>query len=243
MSDPVLLDVTDGVATLTLNRPEGMNSLTVDAKVALNEAAPAVAGRRPRPRARADRAPGGPSASGRTSRSTQRLLEAGDPAPLSTVSVHYNPLVTLLRELPFPTIAAINGTAAGAGLGLACALDLRIGAAGLALHDRLRRHRPHRRLGPVLDAAPARRPGRAAALLLLAQPFTAEQALEMGLVNMVVPPEQVLPRRDRARAEARRGSDRGLRLPQAVGAVRLRQHPGRHARQGGRAADAGRSDR
>ena len=36
MSDTVLLDVTDAVATITLNRPDGMNSLTVEAKVALN---------------------------------------------------------------------------------------------------------------------------------------------------------------------------------------------------------------
>ncbi|MDP9183006.1 MAG: enoyl-CoA hydratase-related protein, partial [Actinomycetota bacterium] len=43
MSDTVLLDVTDGVATVTLNRPDGMNSLTVEAKVALNEAVSAVA--------------------------------------------------------------------------------------------------------------------------------------------------------------------------------------------------------
>ena len=39
------------------------------------------------------------------------LLEAGDPAPLSTVREHYNPLVTMLAELPIPTIAAVNGSA------------------------------------------------------------------------------------------------------------------------------------
>ena len=43
MSDTVLLDVADGVATITLNRPDGMNALTVEAKVALNEAVSSAA--------------------------------------------------------------------------------------------------------------------------------------------------------------------------------------------------------
>jgi 2-(1,2-epoxy-1,2-dihydrophenyl)acetyl-CoA isomerase len=41
---------------------------------------------------------------------------------------HYNPLITVLSQLRIPTIAAVNGSAAGAGLGIACAADFRIGA-------------------------------------------------------------------------------------------------------------------
>ena len=48
MSDTVLLDVTGGVATITLNRPEGMNALTVEAKTALLDALRSVACRRGR---------------------------------------------------------------------------------------------------------------------------------------------------------------------------------------------------
>jgi 2-(1,2-epoxy-1,2-dihydrophenyl)acetyl-CoA isomerase len=191
MSDTVLLDVTDAVATITLNRPDGMNSLTVEVKVALNEAVATVAAD-PRVRALVLTGTGRAFCVGQDLREHAALLDAGSPAPLSTVSEHYNPLVTALAALPFPTIAALNGTTAGAGLGLACALDLRIGAAGA------RYTTAFAGIGLTADSGLSWTlprlvgTGRATALLLLAEPFTAEQALEMGMLNMVVPPEQVL---------------------------------------------------
>ncbi len=192
MSDTVLLDVTEGVATVTLNRPEGMNSLTVEAKVALNEAVAAVAADS-RVRAMVLTGSGRAFCVGQDLLEHAALLDAGDPAPLSTVSVHYNPLVTALAALPFPTIAAINGTAAGAGLGLACALDLRVGAHGTKYTTAFAG------IGLTADSGLSWSlprlvgAGKAAALLLLAETFTAEQALEMGLLTAVVQPEQVLP--------------------------------------------------
>lgn len=192
MSDTVLLDVAEGVATVTLNRPEGMNSLTVEAKVALNEAVAAVAAD-DRVRALVLTGTGRAFCVGQDLREHAALLDAGDPAPLATVAEHYNPLVTALAQLPFPTIAAVNGTAAGAGLGLACALDLRIGAAGSKYTTAFAG------IGLTADSGLSwSLPrlvglGRAQALLLLAEPFTAEQALEMGMLNMVVPADSVLP--------------------------------------------------
>jgi 2-(1,2-epoxy-1,2-dihydrophenyl)acetyl-CoA isomerase len=121
------------------------------------------------------------------------LLAAGDPAPLSTVSQHYNPLISLIVTMPKPVIAAVNGTAAGAGLGIACACDFRIGAAGS------RYTTAFAGIGLTADSGLSWSlprlvgSGRAAALLLLAEPFTTEQALEMGLLNAVVPAEKVLP--------------------------------------------------
>lgn len=192
MPDPVLLDVTEGVATLTLNRPEGMNSLTVEAKVALNAAVAQVRADN-RVRALVLTGSGRAFCVGQDLREHAALLAAGDPAPLSTVTKHYNPLVTALSELPYPTVAAINGTAAGAGLALACALDLRVGATGaryttafagvgLAADSGLSWTLPR-----LVGA------GRAAQLLLLADPFTTEQALAMGLLDALVAPEEVLP--------------------------------------------------
>ncbi len=191
MSDTVLLDVTGAVATVTLNRPDGMNALTLEAKTSLLEAVSAVRADA-RVRALVLTGSGRAFCVGQDLREHAGLLDAGDPAPLSTVRDHYNPLVTMLTGLPIPTIAAVNGTAAGAGLGLACALDLRIGAAGA------RYTTAFTGIGLTADSGLSWTlprlvgGGRATALLLLAEPFTAEQALEMGLLNVVVPAEQVL---------------------------------------------------
>jgi 2-(1,2-epoxy-1,2-dihydrophenyl)acetyl-CoA isomerase len=129
MSDLVQLERAGAVATITINRPEGMNALTLDAKLALLDAVTAVRDDAA-VRALVLTGTGRAFCVGQDLREHAALLEAGDPAPLSTVRDHYNPLVTMLAGLRIPTVAAINGSAAGAGLGIACALDFRIGASG-----------------------------------------------------------------------------------------------------------------
>ena len=192
MPDTVLLDRTGDVAVITLNRPEGMNALTDEMKLALLDAVSSVRDDEG-VRALVLTGSGRAFCVGQDLREHAALLEAGDSAPLRTVREHYNPLVTMLAELPIPTIAAINGSAAGAGLGLACALDLRVGATGA------RYTTAFTGIGLTADSGLSWTlprlvgTGRATALLLLAEPFTSEQALEMGLLNAVVEPEQVLP--------------------------------------------------
>jgi 2-(1,2-epoxy-1,2-dihydrophenyl)acetyl-CoA isomerase len=187
----VTLEVVDGVATVTIARPEGMNALTLDAKRGLLEAVGAARGDSA-VRALVVTGSGPAFCVGQDLREHAALLDAGDPAPLSTVREHYNPLITALAALPIPTVAAVNGTAAGAGLGIACALDFRIGASGS------RYTTAFVGIGLTADSGLSWTlprlvgEGRARALLLLAEPFTAEQALEMGLLNAVVAPEQVL---------------------------------------------------
>jgi 2-(1,2-epoxy-1,2-dihydrophenyl)acetyl-CoA isomerase len=101
--------------------------------------------------------------------------------------------VRTLAHLPVPVIAAVNGMAAGAGAGLAFACDFRLSSntagfllafanVGLSLDSGVSWTLPR-----IVGSA------RATALALLAEPVTAEAALEMGLVNAVVEPERVLP--------------------------------------------------
>ncbi len=192
MSDTVLLERAGAVAVLTLNRPEALNSLVVEMKVALLQAVEAV---RDDDGVRAVVLTGAGRAFcvGQDLREHAALLEAGNPAPLSTVREHYNPVVTALAQMGKPTVAAVNGTAAGAGLGLACAADFRIGAVGARFTTAFTG------IGLTADSGLSWTlprlvgAGRATALLLLAEPFSAEQALEMGLLNAAVAPEAVVP--------------------------------------------------
>lgn len=91
-----------------------------------------------------------------------------------------------LRKLPVPVIARINGYCLGAGLEIAVSCDLRVAASGAVLGM------PEVKLGvpSVIEAALIPRLtgwGRAREILLLGETFSAEEALEWGLVEKVVP--------------------------------------------------------
>jgi 2-(1,2-epoxy-1,2-dihydrophenyl)acetyl-CoA isomerase len=188
----LLVERADGVATLTLNRPESMNSLSVALKEALLAAVEEVSAD-PAVRAVVLTGNGRGFCVGQDLREHMTALENGDPAPLSTVTRHYNPLILGLTNLPKPVIAAVNGMAAGAGAGLAFACDFRIASTtagfliafanvGLSLDSGVSWTLPR-----LVGAA------RATALSLLAEPVPADAALEMGLVNAVAEPERLLP--------------------------------------------------
>jgi 2-(1,2-epoxy-1,2-dihydrophenyl)acetyl-CoA isomerase len=111
---------------------------------------------------------------------------------LNTVTEHYNPIVEALTSLPMPVVAAVNGMAAGAGAALALACDFRIAAEDAGFLMAFARVG----LGPDSGSSWTLQRlvglGRATAMLLLAEPVTAQQALEMGLVNVVVPSTDLL---------------------------------------------------
>jgi 2-(1,2-epoxy-1,2-dihydrophenyl)acetyl-CoA isomerase len=191
VSDPVLLTVSESVATITLNRPDALNSLSLDAKVSLLDAVNSVSAD-PAVRAVLLTGAGRAFCAGQDLREHAALLSAGADAPLDTVREHFNPIVLGLAEMPKPVIAAVNGTAAGAGASLAFAADFRIAAesasfllafasVGLSLDSGASWTLP-RLIGHA----------RATAMALLADQVTATHALEMGLVNAVVPDDMVL---------------------------------------------------
>jgi 2-(1,2-epoxy-1,2-dihydrophenyl)acetyl-CoA isomerase len=192
VTDELLIEHADGVATVTLNRPDSMNSLSVALKEALGTELEAIA-RDDSVRAVVLTGTGRGFCVGQDLREHVSALESGDPAPLSTVVVHYNPIITTLATMPKPVIAAVNGMAAGAGAGLAFACDFRFMSSkagfliafanvGLSLDSGVSWTLPR-----LVGAA------RATALCLLAEPIAADAALEMGLVNGVFEPDHLMP--------------------------------------------------
>jgi 2-(1,2-epoxy-1,2-dihydrophenyl)acetyl-CoA isomerase len=187
----LLYTIEDGVATITLNRPERMNAfdeemidLWVDAlaDARCNEAVQVIvvtgvgrafcsggdvggmAGRSPR-----------------TGLEHKRWLER----------IHRIPLT--LDQIDKPVIAALNGPAVGAGLDMALMCDLRYAAAGIRVSE------GYVRVGLIPGDGGSyflpRLVGTARALELLwtGDPIDAEQAERIGLVNRVVAPDQLLP--------------------------------------------------
>ncbi|MGQ0841458.1 enoyl-CoA hydratase-related protein [Actinokineospora sp.] len=188
---PLVTEDRDGVRTLTLNRPDAFNSLTVRLKEELLAALEAAASD-DAVRAVVLTGAGKAFCAGQDLKEHVGLLRAGDPAPLSTVEKHYNPIVTAITGLPKPIIAAVNGMAAGAGASFAYACDLRIAA------DTAKFLMAFASVGLTADSGAAwTLPrligyGRAMELMLLAKPVGAEEALRIGMVTQVVPTAAVL---------------------------------------------------
>ncbi|UQX87703.1 enoyl-CoA hydratase-related protein [Jatrophihabitans telluris] len=193
MADVLLSETADGVSTLTLNRPESMNSLSAELKQALVSELQRIAAD-PSVRAVVLTGTGRGFCVGQDLAEHAELLQADDPAPLSTVREHYNPITLALTQMPKPVVAAVNGTAAGAGASFAFACDFRIVAesakfllafanVGLGLDSGVSWTLPR-----LIGA------GRALELALLAQPITATELNSYGAVNELVPAAEVLPR-------------------------------------------------
>ncbi|UVS77113.1 enoyl-CoA hydratase-related protein [Actinokineospora sp. UTMC 2448] len=188
----LLTEDRDGVRTLTLNRPDAFNSLTVELKEALLAALVAAAAD-DAVRAVVLTGAGKAFCAGQDLKEHMALLAANDPAPLSTVEAHYNPIVTAITALPKPIIAAVNGMAAGAGASFAYACDLRVAA------DSAKFLMAFANVGLTADSGASwTLPrligyGRAMEMMLLAKPVSAEEALRVGMVTQVVPAAEVLP--------------------------------------------------
>ncbi|MES2209752.1 MAG: enoyl-CoA hydratase-related protein [Chloroflexota bacterium] len=181
----VLIEVADGVATITLNRPTALNALTFPMKGQL------LAGLHHLARDRSVRAIVLTGA-GRAFCAGQDLRERLDldaPPLDEELALRYNPIIKAIRTAPQPVIAAVNGVAAGAGASLAFACDIRIAAESgsfvLAFG----------KVGLVPDSGATwtlpRLVGsaRAAEIALLGDPVGAADALRIGLVSRVVPAE------------------------------------------------------
>ena len=125
MSETVRYDVAEGVATITIDRPESMNGLDVATKDGLLEAVRSAA-EDGDVRCVVLTGTGRAFCVGQDLKEHVTVLRGADTESLSTVEEHYNPIVTALATMPKPVLAAVNGVAAGAGASLAFACDVRV---------------------------------------------------------------------------------------------------------------------
>ncbi len=184
---PVLLDIIDSVATITLNRPDAMNGLDIATKDLLLEIVGQVADD-PTVRCVVLTGSGRAFCVGQDLKEHLAGLTGKADIPLSdTVEKHYNPIMLALSTMPKPVIAAVNGVAAGAGASLAFAADFRI------LVDSAGYNTSFAGVALSCDTGSSwtlpRLVGRAKAMELLYFPRTvaAQEALELGLATQVVP--------------------------------------------------------
>jgi 2-(1,2-epoxy-1,2-dihydrophenyl)acetyl-CoA isomerase len=183
----VRYEVDGPVATITLDRPEALNALTVPMKQELL-AAFREAGRSSEVRAVILTGAGRAFCAGQDLR--ERLAPGAAPLGVE-LRERYNPIVRAMRALPQPIVAAVNGVAAGAGASLAFASDLRLAADGASFVLAFGR------IGLVPDTGAtwllSRLLGssRAAEIALLGEAITAAEAARIGLVVRVVDGEQL----------------------------------------------------
>jgi|SRR5580704_3815650 2-(1,2-epoxy-1,2-dihydrophenyl)acetyl-CoA isomerase len=202
----LLQSVSDRVLTLTLNRPEVLNAITPALLDEVTESLRSAA---------SDRAVRAViiTGAGRGFCSGQDLRAATSEGGLDVGAVlrdHYTPAIRAIRAMDQPVIAAVNGVAAGAGFSLALACDLRIAAESATFVQAFVR------IGLIPDLAGTyflpRLIGhaRAAELMMLGDTVDAARALELGIVNRVVPDAEL------AAAAAALGS-RLARGPRSIG--------------------------
>lgn len=182
----LLYDLSDDVATITLNRPERMNALNFQLLTELTQAVQ---------QAQADGARALVlTGAGDAFCSGADLIGDGNGMPDdlgALLETYYFPWAKALADLDIPVISAINGPAVGAGLSVALAADIVIMARSAYLLLAFAN------IGLVPDAGAtwlvAKSAGRAKALemALLGEKVSADQALELGLVTRVVDGEKL----------------------------------------------------
>lgn len=181
---PVLVSVADGVATITLNRPEKRNALNADTVKAL-QAALAVTETDDAVRVILLRGAGSDFCSGADLAELATLVELGETQSLEDAR-RLGALFTSLRNHPKPIIAAVQGRALAGGAGLATACDLVLAA------DDAQMGYPEVHLGFVAAMVMTilrRKVGESVAfeLVTCGNRIDAARCAELGLVNRVFP--------------------------------------------------------
>jgi len=182
MADTLIVEQRDGVMTITLNRPEVLNAVNDLMAQELRDAL-RTAARDAAVRCLVITGAGRGFCSGQDLRDRA----AGDRSYREHLRATYNPVITQIHTLEKPVLAAVNGVAAGAGCSLALAADLRIAS------DRASFIEVFARIGLVPDSGSSWflprliGPGKAFEMIYTTDPVDAQEAYRIGLVNRIVP--------------------------------------------------------
>lgn len=182
----VVLELTDDVAEIVLDRPDKMNAvndaMVADLLRALDEAQAAGV------RALVLRANGRAFCAGRDLADAEPGSEDAEKILAET----FNPLLQRIAAFPAPTFAAVQGAALGVGLGLALACDVVYAAEDAKVGS------PFARIGAVLDSGGHRYlvqrlgPHRALELIYTGRLLSGQEAADAGLINAAVAGDQLL---------------------------------------------------
>ena len=189
MPDLILLDRSAEIATLTLNRPESFNAISLDLAQELIAHMLTLAANA-KTRAIVITGQGAAFCAGGDLKWALAHPQ-GPAAAFRNLAGQVHMAITGIRRIPKPVIAAVNGVAAGGGFSLALACDFRVMSRTASLRQ------GYTSAGLCLDAGGSfmlpRLVGFARALEIAAldDPISAEQALAWGMVNRVVEPGQV----------------------------------------------------
>jgi 2-(1,2-epoxy-1,2-dihydrophenyl)acetyl-CoA isomerase len=188
---PVLLEAKhEGIATLVMNRPDRLNALNTELAVALNEALGRIAKDESvgvvviSGTGRAFCAGGDLAAigKGRQSRETEGL------EPVLRAGMQ---MVLKMRTMPQPVIAAVNGAAAGAGMNVALAADIRIAGEEATFGQNFAKVGLYPDYGGTYFLPQLVGPAKAAELFYTGEMIDAKTALSLGIVNHLVPAAQL----------------------------------------------------
>ena len=190
MSD-LIETIENGIATLTFNRPERLNALSTPIMQGLLDGLPRLAGD---PAVKVVILTGAGRAFCAGGDVKSMAADGGEQRSATEAAAHLRSRMEvsrILHELPKPTIAMINGPAAGAGLALALACDLRIAGTSARLVTAFVKVGFSGDFGGSYFLTRLIGTARARELYFTGRPVDADEALTLGLVNRVVPDDQL----------------------------------------------------
>ena len=186
--ESILFDCTGGIARLTLNQPGRLNSLDADMNREIFDALARVEAD-PQTRVLVLTGSGRAFCAGAN---LAAMAPGGSIPDLGDIlERQYNPIVEKLQTLRVPVVCAVNGVAAGAGVNFAVACDIVIAARSASFLQAFTRIGLLPDMGGTYFLPRLIGTARAMALTLLAEPLSAEQAAEWGLIWRCVDDEQL----------------------------------------------------